>query len=170
MNKKILKTPIDPNTISMMVTGSIYLLNGTVLCGRDAVIPRIVRDLREGTLPFDPSLLEGSVIFHTAVSVAGIGPTSSNKLEIEENMIPLSQAGVRIHLGKGKLHRDTTEALAQVGSVYAITPPVTAILTNKILQKRILAYPDLGMEALYMLEVRDFPLIIASANGKDLYK
>ncbi len=55
--------------------------------------------------------LEGSVIFHTAVSVAGVGPTTSSKLEIEESIAPLSARGVRIHLGKGRLKADTMRAL-----------------------------------------------------------
>ena len=87
--------------------------------------------------------LRGSVIFHTAVSPAGIGPTSSNKLEIESSMVPLSNAGIKIHLGKGKIKAETVNALAERNAVYAVIPPVTALLESKTSERKCVAHPEL---------------------------
>ncbi len=113
--------------------------------------------------------LRGSVIFHTAVSPAGIGPTSSNKLEIESSMVPLSNAGIKIHLGKGKIKAETVNALAERNAVYAVIPPVTALLESKTSERKCVAHPELGMEALYRVKVEDYPVIIAAAGGRSIY-
>ncbi|HRU41980.1 MAG TPA: fumarate hydratase C-terminal domain-containing protein, partial [Candidatus Diapherotrites archaeon] len=113
--------------------------------------------------------LKGSVIFHTAVSPAGVGPTSSNKLEIEGNIPALSKAGVKLHLGKGELSKKTVEELDKYNSVYAVIPPVTALLGSKILEQKPVAFLEEGMEALHLLKVDGFPAIIAAAHGKTIY-
>ncbi|MCD4670812.1 MAG: fumarate hydratase C-terminal domain-containing protein, partial [Actinomycetia bacterium] len=113
--------------------------------------------------------LQGSIIFHSAVSPAGVGPTSSNKLEIENNIPILSKAGVKIHLGKGALRRDTIDALNKYNSIYATVPPITALFASKIISKKIIAFPEEGMEAFHLLEVKGFPAIISAIHGKTLY-
>jgi fumarate hydratase subunit beta len=114
--------------------------------------------------------LNGSVIFHTAVSPAGVGPTSSNKLEIEASMVPLSEyAGVKMHLGKGKIKDETVRALLDHNAVYAVIPPVTALLESKTTERVCVAHPELGMEALYRVKVKEYPVIIAAAKGRSIY-
>lgn len=164
-----IKTPIAKEDISSLNVGDKILISGYIFCGRDAVLPKIQKDFDDGKLEEKGIDLEGSVIFHTAVSPAGIGPTSSNKLEIESSIEPLSKAGVRIHLGKGKLKQETVDAMNENGSIYAVIPPVTALLGERTISKEIAAYPELGMEAFYRLEVRDFPAIVAAAKGKSIY-
>lgn len=164
-----LKTPICEETISMLQVGDIVEISGYILCGRDAVLPRIVDmidDGKEKNLCVD---LHGQIIFHTAVSPAGVGPTSSNKLEIENSIKPLSSAGIKIHLGKGKLGVDTIKALDKYNSVYAVIPPVTALLEDKTLEKKAIAFEELGMEALHLIKVDKYPAIIAAAHGKSIY-
>ena len=114
--------------------------------------------------------LHGQVIFHTAVSPAGVGPTSSNKLEIESSIAPLSAAGIKIHLGKGALHKETVEALDKYNSVYAVIPPVTALLGAKTTEQKVLAFPELGMEALHIIKVDKYPAIIGAAHGRSIYE
>ena len=113
--------------------------------------------------------LRGQVIFHTAVSPAGVGPTSSNKLEIESSIAPLSAAGIKLHLGKGKLKEETVEALDRYNSVYAVIPPVTALLGARTLEQRLVAFPALGMEALYLIRADRYPAIIGAAHGRSIY-
>jgi fumarate hydratase subunit beta len=103
------------------------------------------------------------------VSPAGIGPTTSNKVEIEGSIPMLSEAGVRIHLGKGSLSPQTVEALKKNNSVFAITPPVSALFSDKIVFQRVAAFKEEGMEALYELQVNGFPAIIAIAHGKTVF-
>ena len=118
MTSREIKTPITEEQVKELQVGDIILISGYVLCGRDAVLPRlqkILEDGRETELGLD---LHGQVMFHTAVSLAGIGPTSSNKPEIEDSIIPLSIYGVKIHLGKGRIHTETIKKLNLFNSIY----------------------------------------------------
>ncbi|MBR2548205.1 MAG: fumarate hydratase C-terminal domain-containing protein [Eubacterium sp.] len=171
MNESFIRinTPISKEDIADLNVGDKILISGYIFCGRDAVLPRIQRDFDEGKLKEKGIDLEGSVIFHTAVSPAGIGPTSSNKLEIESSIAPLSEAGVRLHLGKGKLKQETVDALNENGSIYAVIPPVTALLGERTISREVAAYEELGMEAFYRLKVKDFPAIVAAAKGQSIY-
>ncbi len=164
-----LRTPLQLSDIRRLQVGDQVELDGMIYAGRDAVLPKIVRLIQEGRIAELGVPLEGMVIFHTAVSDAGIGPTSSNKLEIESSIAPLSAAGVRMHLGKGALSAETIRALAENESVYAVTPPVTALLTSKMLSRRVVAFPAEGIEAFHELLVKGFPAIIAAAHGRPLY-
>jgi fumarate hydratase subunit beta len=164
-----LRTPLQLSDIERLKVGDQVELDGIIYAGRDAVLPKIVRLIREGRIAELGVPLEGMVVFHTAVSDAGIGPTSSNKLEIESSIAPLSAAGVRMHLGKGALSAETIRALAENGSVYAVTPPVTALLTSKMLSHRVVAFPAEGIEAFHELLVEGFPAIIAAAHGRSIY-
>lgn len=162
-------TPIYNVTAEGLQVGDRILISGRIYCGRDAVLPRICRLIETGELDSYGIDLRGAVIFHTAVSQAGVGPTSSNKLEIEQSFGPLSRAGVRLHLGKGKISDSTVRILEENNSVYAVIPPVTALLENNTLERRPVAFPELGMEAFYELTVREYPAIIAAAHGASIY-
>lgn len=161
----ILTTPISDSDIKKLKVGDLLYLSGDIFCGRDAVLPRIVKSIQTNCRDD----LKGSVIFHTAVSIAGVGPTSSNKLEIEASISPLSEAGVKLHIGKGQLHKETIQALDQFHSAYAVIPPVTALLGEKMISKEIIEYEELGMEAFYKISVREYPIIIAAVHGRSIY-
>jgi fumarate hydratase subunit beta len=163
-----LETPISEAAIKELKVGDFVEISGTVFCGRDAVLPKLVQ-LVEAHDNAVLSLLAGSVIFHTAVSPAGIGPTTSNKVEIEGSIPSLSKAGVKIHLGKGALNPDTVDALQAEDSVFAITPPTTAIFSEKIIAKKVVMFPEEGMEALYEVKVEGLPAIIAIAHGESIF-
>ncbi len=164
-----LKTPITDEDINKLKVGDTVEISGYILCGRDAVLPKVLKMIENGTSGELGIDLNGQVIFHTAVSPAGVGPTSSNKLEIESSIEPLSAAGIKLHLGKGELHPETISALDKHNSVYAVIPPVTALLGSKTSEEKVVAFPELGMEALHMIMVDKYPAIIASAHGKSIY-
>lgn len=164
-----LSTPLRQEDIDQLSIYDTVLITGKIYAGRDAVLPKVVKCIEENTLEEHGIELQGRVVFHTAVSCAGIGPTSSNKLEIEESIRSLSERGVKLHLGKGALKPETVEALRENGSVFAVTPPLTALFFDNMKSKRTAAFPELGMEALYELDVTDFPAIIAVAKGKSIF-
>lgn len=164
-----LKTPFSEEEIKKLEVGDMVLISGDIYCGRDAVLPQIVEMYKKNLLKINGIDLKGAVIFHTAVSPAGVGPTSSNKLEIESSILPLSDAGVRMHLGKGKISDSTIAGLAEKNAVYAVIPPVTALLESKTSEREIVACPELGMEAFHKITVIDYPAIIAAAKGKSIY-
>ena len=164
------KTPISEDTIANLHVGDAIEISGYILCGRDAVLPRIVEMIENGTSDTLGVELKGQVVFHTAVSVAGVGPTSSNKLEIENSIEPLSKAGIKLHLGKGEIHSETIAALNKYNAVYAIVPPVTALLGSKTSEERVVAFPELGMKALHLIKVNKYPAIIGAAHGRSIYE
>jgi len=167
---KQLRTPLSEEDIRDLKAGDMVEISGYILCGRDAVLPKVLKMIEEGKESELGISLEGQVVFHTAVSPAGVGPTSSNKLEIEASIEPLSKAGIKMHLGKGELHAETIRALDRYHAVYAVIPPVTALLGDKMTEKKLLAFPELGMEALYLIKVDRYPAIIGAAHGRSIYE
>lgn len=166
---KVLTTPISDEDVRNLQVGDQVLISGSIYCGRDAVLPKICELIDSGEIENTDIHLRGSVIFHTAVSPAGVGPTSSNKLEIEGSFETLSKAGVKVHLGKGEIGKATIQMLDEQNAVYAVMPPVTALLGNNTMEQRLVAFPELGMEALYELKVKDYPAIIAAAHNESIY-
>ena len=164
-----LTTPIPEDAIAALHVGDTIEISGWILCGRDAVLPKVVAMVRDGTAGQLGVDLRGQVVFHTAVSPAGVGPTSSNKLEIESSIAPLSAAGIKIHLGKGALHPETVAALDEHNAIYAVIPPVTALLEAKTAERKVLAFPELGMEALHLIKVDRYPAIVGAAHGRSIY-
>ncbi len=164
-----LKTPIKELDIKDLQVGDVISISGYIYTGRDAVLPKIVKLVEEGKLEEYGIDLRGSIIFHTAVSPAGVGPTSSNKLEIESCFPALSKAGVKLHLGKGALSNNTIHVLNEYQSVFAVIPPVTALLESLTIEREIVAFPELGMEALHRIKVENYQAIIAAAHGKSIY-
>ncbi len=163
---KTINLPITDDVIDSLKVGDKILISGKIFTGRDAALPKLVKSLKNGEKIID---IEGSAIMHTAVSDAGISPTTSNKEEIEENIPYLSKAGVKIHIGKGALNEKTIKALQKENSIFVVTPPAAALLTSKVKSKKIAAFAEEGMEAIYELEVNGIPGIVAVAHGESIY-
>ena len=162
---KPLTTPISDEDINNLKTGDQITISGTIYTGRDASLPQLVELIEKNNLPFD---LKGSVIMHTAFSKAGIAPTTSSKVEIESAIKPLSEAGVKIHIGKGNLSDATSQSLCENNSIFVITPPVAALLTSKVLKKECVLFKKEGMEAMFKLDVEEIPGIVAIHDNKKI--
>lgn len=158
-----LTTPITDEDLTHLEVGDQITVSGTIYTGRDAALPQLVELIENDKVPFD---LNGSVIMHTAFSEAGIAPTTSSKVEIESTIRPLSENGVKIHIGKGTLSDKTRKALCENNSIFVITPPVAALLTSKVLEKKCVLFEHEGMEAMYELKVEKIPGIVAVHKGK----
>lgn len=162
---KKIRTPVSDEDIDSLNLGDKISISGTIYTGRDAALPQLVELIENETVPFD---LKGSAIMHTAFSDAGIAPTTSSKVEIESNIAPLSEAGVKIHIGKGMLGSDTVQSLKENNSIFVITPPVAALLTSKVIEKECVLFEWEGMEAMYRLKVENIPGIVAIHRGKSI--
>jgi fumarate hydratase subunit beta len=161
--------PISEEKTSELQVGDIISISGDIFCGRDAVLPIIIKDADAG-ISDNRIDFKGGVVFHTAVSPAGVGPTSSNKKEIEESFEPLAKLGVKLFLGKGSIHPETINILGKYNSVFAVIPPTSALFEDQTLERELIAHPELGMEALYRIRVKCFQAIIAVAHDKSIYK
>jgi fumarate hydratase subunit beta len=179
-----LKTPITHDDIKTLKIGDKVSITGEIYTGRDAALPRLVNLIKSNNMikkdtrkkekkkkndnstkiPFS---LNGAIILHTAVSKAGISPTSSNKDEIESSIIPLSNAGVKIHIGKGKLKEKTINELKN--SIFIIIPSVAALLSQTVISKEVMMFEEEGIEAIFKLNVKNFPGIIAASDGKSIF-
>ena len=162
---KRLTTPISDDDLAGLDIGDQVSISGTIYTGRDAALPQLVDLIEKDEVPFD---VNGAAIMHTAFSDAGIAPTTSSKVEIESTIPFLSENGVKIHIGKGMVGDETAKALCENNSIFVITPPVAALLTNKVLNKKCVLFEWEGMEAMYELEVEDIPGIVAIHKGRKL--
>ncbi len=160
---KDLTTPITDDDLSNLNVGDQITISGIIYTGRDAALPQLVELIENDEVPFD---LSGSVIMHTAFSQAGIAPTTSSKVEIESTIPTLSENGVKIHVGKGMLGEDSVKSLNKNNSIFVITPPVAALLTNKVLEKECVLFENEGMEAMFKLKVDKIPGIVAIKDGE----
>lgn len=162
---KHLTTPITSEDLDSLNVGDQITISGTIYTGRDAALPQLVELIKQEKVPFD---LNGSVIMHTAFSEAGIAPTTSNKEEIESTIPVLSENGVKIHIGKGMLSDATVESLKENKSIFVITPPVAALLTSRVLERKCVLFEWEGMEAMFELKVEEIPGIVAIHNGEKI--
>ena len=168
MKVQVIRTPVGKDLLMTLQVGQVLEISGTIYTGRDAVLPRLVQELKAGEWQGPP--LQGAVIFHTGVSGAGVGPTSSNKKAIEGSMPALSKYGVRIHLGKGALSPDTVEALRRYGAIFAVTTPTSALFRARVKEQELVAFGEEGMEAMYGLKVQEFPAVVAIAHGRTIWE
>lgn len=166
---KKLTTPFTEEDIANLQVGDVVSISGWIYTGRDAVLPKVQECIEKGTLEDHHIYLRGAVMFHTAVSPAGVGPTSSNKKEIEASFEPLSKAGLKMHLGKGAISKPTIQALKENNAVFAVIPPTTALFEDQTTERELVGWPEFGMEALHRIKVDGYQAIIAAAHGKSIY-
>ncbi len=162
---KDLTTPITDEDLESLDVGDQITISGVMYTGRDAALPQLVELIEKNEVPID---LNGAAIMHTAFSEAGIAPTTSSKVEIESSIPALSKAGVKVHIGKGKLSDKTISSLDENNSIFVITPPVAALLTDKVLEKKCVLFENEGMEAMFELKVDRIPGIVAVKNKKSI--
>ncbi|MDR2459519.1 MAG: FumA C-terminus/TtdB family hydratase beta subunit [Deltaproteobacteria bacterium] len=171
----ILHSPISPEVpLFSFRSGQELILEGTLIVARDQAHRRLVELIDSGKeLPFDPV---GAVIYYMGPSppppgklIGAAGPTTSGRMDAFT--IPLLERGVKALLGKGRRSQKVQEALLQYGALYlAAVGGAGAFYGSLVTKKELLAWPELGPEALLRLEVKNFPCLIAfDLFGSDLY-
>mgnify|MGYP006277109045 FL=1 len=175
MQTHTLNTPLTKAQVLELRSGDKVLLNGTIYTARDAAHKRMVEALDQGqTLPFEP---EGAVIYYVGPTpappgrpIGSAGPTTSYRMD---SFAPrLYELGVKASMGKGKRSAEVKQSLQANKAVYlGATGGAGALLSQCIVSAEIVAYEDLGPEAVRALVVKDFPaLVINDAYGGELYK
>lgn len=174
MNRRI-EVPLQENVIQTLHAGDYVYLTGTVYTARDAAHQRMQETLRRGEeLPFD---LRGNVIYYMGPSparpgrvIGSAGPTTASRMD--KYTPELLDLGLKGMIGKGKRSAAVKEAVVRNGAVYfAAVGGAGALLSRAITASQVIAYDDLGTEAIRKLEVRDFPVIVViDADGNDLYE
>ena len=168
-----LKTPLDKSQIAILNVGDVVYITGRLLTGRDAAHKRIFDALKNGEeLPVE---IEGQAIYYVGPcekdgKVLSAGPTTSMRMDAYAPL--LYDEGVVATIGKGDRNEDVYDAIKRNGGVYlAAIGGAGALYASKIKSSRVLAYCDLGTEAVHEFQVEDFPCVVAiDANGNGIYE
>jgi fumarate hydratase subunit beta len=165
MAEHSLNTPLTDDDITKLKAGDTVKLTGTVYTARDAAHKRLVDLLEAGKkLPLP---LEGQIIYYVGPAptppgkaIGSAGPTTSYRMDPYSPL--LIEHGLKGMIGKGERSEPVVEAMKKHTAVYfAATGGAAALISKSIVSAEVIAYEDLGAEAIRKLEVRDFPLIVA---------
>lgn len=167
--------PLDKNAVKKLRAGDYVRITGTVYTARDAAHKRMQEALDKGQeLPVD---WKGNIIYYMGPSparpgrvIGSAGPTTASRMDpYTPRLLDMGLSGM---IGKGKRSREVTEAIVRNGAVYlAAVGGAGALLSKQIKKAEVVAYGDLGTEAIRRLEVEDLPVIVViDAQGNDLYE
>lgn len=174
MDQKI-KAPISKEDARRLKAGDYVYLTGTIYTARDAAHKRMQEALDAGE-PL-PLSLDGTVIYYMGPSparegraIGSAGPTTASRMD--KYTPALLDLGMGAMIGKGRRSQAVIDAIVRNGSVYfAAVGGAGALLSQRIVSSEVIAYEDLGTEAIRKLEVTDFPVIVViDSEGNNLYE
>lgn len=169
-----INTPLTEAVRKQLKAGDEVLLTGTILTARDAAHKRLCDSLKKGkALPLN---LKDAIIYYCGPTparpgrpIGSCGPTTSSRMDsFTPQLIRLGLGGM---IGKGNRSNEVTDAIKKHKCVYFIaTGGLGALLSTKVKSAKVVLFKDLGPEAVYKLEVKDFPLIVGiDSKGKNIY-
>ncbi len=172
---KYVKVPLTQEDAVSLNAGDYVYLTGTIYTARDAAHKRMYESLEKGeTLPID---MQDNVIYYMGPSparegraIGSAGPTTASRMDkYAPTLLDLGQRGM---VGKGKRSQAVKDAIVRNKAVYfAAVGGAGALLSRSIISSEVIAYDDLGTEAIRKLEVKDFPVIVViDSAGRDLYE
>lgn len=167
--------PYDEKTARQLHSGDYVYISGTIYTARDAAHKRMYEALNQGEpLPFD---INNNVIYYMGPSparegrpIGSAGPTTASRMD--KYAPSLLDLGLRGMIGKGKRTDAVKQAIIRNGAVYfAAVGGAGALLSKSIISSEVIAYDDLGTEAIRKLQVKDFPVIVViDSEGNNLYE
>lgn len=174
-NRIRIQTPLTEETARQLKAGDNVLLSGIIYTGRDAAHKRMIEALDRGeSLPVD---LKDQIIYYVGPApakpgrvIGSAGPTTSGRMDVYTPRM-LAQ-GLRGMIGKGYRAPEVVEAMKKYGAVYfAATGGAAALIAKTIKKYEVVAYDDLGTEAVARLTVEDFPVIVViDSQGRNSYE
>lgn len=169
-----IELPLTDEIIRSLHAGDYVYLTGTVYTARDAAHKRMKEAIDRGeSLPFD---IRGSIIYYMGPSparpgrpIGSAGPTTAGRMD--KYTPELLDMGLKGMIGKGRRTAEVTDAIVRNCCVYfAAVGGAGALLSQRILSSEVIAYDDLGTEAIRKLKVKDFPVIVAiDCQGRCVY-
>lgn len=170
-----LKTPLTPKEIKELTAGKFCLLTGEIYTARDKAHFKLSEMIeKKKNLPFD---LEGAIIYYVGPTlpkkgdiIGSAGPTTSSRMDKYTPL--LYEMGVKATIGKGERNKEVIKAMKKYKGIYFITWGGCGAYLKKFIHKaELIAFPELGTEAIYKLEVYRFPVIVAiDSYGKTIFK
>lgn len=174
MNRTI-TTPLTKEVIAELKAGDYVKISGVLYTARDAAHKRMAESLEKGEAL--PSNIEDIVVYYMGPSparegrpIGSAGPTTASRMD--KYTPRLLDLGLKGMIGKGRRSPEVIDAIVRNGGVYfAAVGGAGALLSQRILKSEVVAYEDLGTEAIRRLEVRDFPVIVViDSDGNNLYE
>ncbi|HZH92745.1 MAG TPA: Fe-S-containing hydro-lyase [Tissierellaceae bacterium] len=172
---KRVNTPLTDEVVKDLKAGDRVLLNGIIYTGRDAAHKRLVDMIDRGeNLPME---LKDQTIYYVGPcpakpgqAIGSAGPTTSGRMDAYTPK--LMDHGIRGMIGKGLRNQAVVDSIIKHTGVYfAAIGGAGALLAEAIKEAEVIAFPDLGAEAIYRLKVEEFPVtVIIDSQGNDLYK
>lgn len=170
-----MNVPISKEDAKSLKAGDYVYLTGTIYSARDAAHKRMSESLAKGEpLPFD---IKGNVIYYMGPSparegrpIGSAGPTTAGRMDpYTPALLDLGMGGM---IGKGKRTQEVVDAIVHNGAVYfAAVGGAGALLSQRIKSSEVIAYDDLGPEAIRKLEIENLPVVVViDSEGNDLYK
>ncbi|SRR6056297_777672 len=175
MAKHYIKLPLEKNDIKKLESGDIAYLTGYLYTARDAAHNRLVNLLKENKKL--PIKLKNETIYYVGPSpekpgqvIGAAGPTTSYRMD--PYTPALIEKGLKGMIGKGKRSDEVVEYIKKYECIYfAAVGGAAAYISKCIKEKELIAYEDLGPEAILRLYVEDFPVVVAiDSRGKNIYK
>ncbi len=173
-NEIQLKTPLSNDDVDKLKIGDKVLITGVIYTGRDAAHKRLTDLIKEGKeLPID---VKGQIIYYVGPAparpgkpIGSAGPTTSYRMDAYAPK--LMELGMKGMIGKGNRAPEVIEAMKKYKAIYfGATGGAGAVLARSIKKATVVAYEDLGPEAIHRLEVENFPaVVINDTKGNDLY-
>jgi len=174
MEPKRIEAPLTEEVVMSLKAGDNILINGVIFTARDAAHKKLVELMdKEEPLPID---LEGQIIYYVGPTpekpgqaIGSAGPTTSGRMDAYTPK--MLERGMKACIGKGLRNQAVRDALVKYKGVYlAAVGGAGALLSKCITKSEVVAYPELGAEAIRRLEVTDFPAtVINDVHGNDLY-
>ncbi len=174
-NEKYITAPISAEEAKKLRAGDYVYITGKIYTARDAAHKRMYEALEEGkALPIE---LENNIIYYMGPSparegrpIGSAGPTTSTRMD--KYAPKLLDLGLKGMIGKGKRQQPVIDAITRNGAVYfAAVGGAGALLSKRIKKSTVIAYDDLGTEAIRELEVENFPVIVViDSEGNNLYE
>lgn len=172
----ILNPPLSPEDVNNLKAGDEVLISGIIYTARDAAHRRLIELIEAGEEL--PVILEGQILYYVGptppqpgMATGSAGPTTSSRLDAYTPAL-LAASGIKAVIGKGDRSDEVAAALRNCGAVYlAAVGGAGALLAEKIESSTPVAWPELGPEAVYRMEVREFPAIVAiDCHGGNIYR
>ena len=174
MKELRITTPLSDDVISSLRTGDSVLISGAIYTARDAAHKRLTEMLASGeAMPFD---FAGQIVYYAGptpprpgAAVGAIGPTTSGRMDAYS--LALMEKGLKVMMGKGLRSGAVKQAIVKMNGLYlAAVGGAAALISRSVKASELVAFPELGTEAICRLEVADFPAIVAiDTLGNDIY-
>lgn len=173
--ERYINTPISEEDVTSLRAGDYVYITGTLYTARDAAHKRMYEALEnKEILPID---LKNNIIYYMGPSparegnvIGSAGPTTSSRMD--KYTPGLIELGLKGMIGKGKRSIEVKDSIMKNKAVYFVaTGGAGALLSKRIIDSKIIAYEDLGTEAIRELKVKDFPVIVViDSEGNNLYE